>query len=385
MTYQTTHLVDATLFYAKEGGGVRTYLNAKAKWFASQDRFRHTVVAPDIDLREADPEVHLVTVPGIAIPGGRHYRMPRSVTAAAEAICDLRPDLIEVGDPYQLAWSALRAGRECGVPVIAYYHSDLPNLVQRRFGPLGGRLAADYIAHLYRQFDLVIAPSKVMAARLRKLGVEQVVRQPLGVDTHIFSPERRTGTLRERLGLSPETRLLVFAGRFTREKQLPLLIDAVQRLGSPYHLVLIGAGDRLPAAPQCTCLPFQRNSLALAGLIADCDALVHCGDRETFGLVVLEAMACGIPVVGVAAGGIAELVDDEIGMRMQPGCVRALADSIDQLYQRDLRRLGRNARRKAVEEYDWKQVISRLAAHYDALVSAPRTDGFDAELFYAAD
>lgn len=380
---RSPHLVDATLFYAKEGGGVCTYLTAKARWLASQRRYRHTVVAPLIDAGELDPCVSLATVRGISIPGGRHYRMPLSIASGAKVVADLHPDVIEVGDPYHFAWSALRAGRACGVPVIAYYHSDLPNLVHRRFGPVAGMAAREYVSHLYQQFDLVIAPSLVMAERLRQFGVTRVVHQPLGVDTDIFSPERRTGKMRKRLGLPERTRLLVFAGRFTREKRLPMLIEAVERLGDPYHLVLIGAGDRLPASARCTHLPFERDSRRLAEMIADCDVLVHCGDQETFGLVVLEAMACGLPVAGMTAGGVGELVSDDTGIRLAPGTAQSVADSIEQLYRRDLIQLGCNARRKAVEVYDWRHVIARLSSLYDALIASPRTAGLVGESCYA--
>lgn len=383
-TPYNVHLVDATMFYAKEGGGVSTYLAAKANCIAAYPNIRHTIAAPPFVAREDVPTVHFATVPSVCIPGTKSFRMPRSAAAAAKVLCDLEPDIIEVGDPYQFACAALRAKRQCNVPVVAYYHSDLPNLVRRRFGSMAERIARRYVSHIYSQFDLVLAPSQVMVRRLEELGIERVVHQPLGVNTKVFSPARRTGRLREQLGLAPETRLLFFAGRFAREKQLPLLLDAVRRLGEPYHLLLIGNGMDIPPAPQHTCLPFQRDSTALAGLIADCDMLVHGGDQETFGLVVLEAMACGIPVVGMAAGGVAELVDDDTGILVPPGCPRVLAEAIHGMYERDLAQLGRNARLKAVERYDWQRAVGRLVTVYESLCASSRRV-YDTEFSYAAD
>jgi alpha-1,6-mannosyltransferase len=363
------HLVDVTLFYPAEAGGVRTYIGAKRRWLARHTRVAHSVVAPKLQTASVASGDTVVSVPSVPIPGCNGYRMPLSSTLAARAICRLRPDLIEVGDPYQFAWSALRAGARLDVPVIAFYHSDLPQLVAHRFGLAAQRAAIRYTAHLYRQFDLVLAPSAVTARRLRNMGVNQVQQQPLGVDTTIFSPQRKNHQLRAQLGLPPSTRLLVYAGRFTREKKLPLLIEAVERLGDPYHLLLIGSGGELPASPRVTLLPFQRDARALASLIAGCDALVHPGDQETFGLVVLEAMACGIPVVGVQAAGVGELVERDTGVVVEPGSAPALADGIERLYRAERESLGANARRKVLEKYDWDRIMPQLMQRYARLLA----------------
>jgi alpha-1,6-mannosyltransferase len=302
---------------------------------------------------------------------------------AARALHRLAPDLIEVGDPYQFAWSALRARDHLDVPVVAFYHSDLPQLVAHRFGLSAQRAATRYISYLYKQFDLVLAPSNAMARRLRNMGISQVQLQPLGVDTTVFSPQRKNRQLRAQLGLPAQTRLLVYAGRFTREKKLPLLIEAVERLGSPYHLVMIGSGGEFPPSPRVTCLPFQRHPSSLASLIAGCDVLVHPGDQETFGLVVLEAMACGIPVVGMAAAGVAELVERDTGLLVRPGSAAALAEGIAQIYCADVEVMGANARRKTLEKYDWNRIMPQLIQRYAKLLAAPQRAELD--MRYALD
>jgi alpha-1,6-mannosyltransferase len=307
------------------------------------------------------------------------------VRQAARALRKLQPDLIEVGDPYQFAWSALRVRNVSGVPLCGFYHSDLPHLVRQRFGRMPQQAAACYVSNLYRRFDLVLAPSMLMVQRLRGMGINHVQRQPLGVDTEVFHPGRRDGRLRQQLGLPQQCRLLVYAGRFTREKKLTLLIEAVERLGHPYHLLMIGSGDDLPASAHATCLPFQHDARMLASLIASCDALVHAGDQETFGLVVLEAMACGIPVVGVAAGGVQELVDEHTGVLAQPGSARALAEAIEYLYQKDMALMGQNARRKVLETYDWEMIMPQLMKHYASLFAARQWSELEEAAAYAAE
>lgn len=327
----------------------------------------------------------MVGVPSIPIPFAGGYRMPRSIGSAAKTLRELKPDLIEVGDPYHFAWSALRVRRHCRVPVIGFYHSDLPRIIGQRFGQQAQLVATRYVSHLYRQFDLVLAPSQIMAKRLRELGVQQVRCQPLGVDTTVFDPARRDPALRKSLGLPDNTRLLVYAGRFTREKKLHLLIEAVEKLGAPYHLLMIGNNGEAISSPFVTCVPFQRDPVALARLMASCDVLVHPGDQETFGLVILEAMASGLPVVGVAAAGVGELVDRSFGVTVKPGCAQSLASGIAAVYKAEREELGANARNIAVTRYDWNAIFPQLFSHYASLISAPLRAELEAGVMYATE
>lgn len=364
-----THLVDMTMFYAAEGGGVHTYVKAKARWLAQQSRLRHSVIAPTLRSDMKGSSVHLASIP---LPLASRYRVPISVSAVARKTRAIKPNLIEVGDPYQFAWAALKIKQAISIPIVAFYHSDLSTILGRRYGTVAQHAGIRYLQSVYRNFDLVLAPSKRTAEYLHGLGIERVYHQPLGVDTRKFAPRFRDPSLRERLNLDPDTRLLVYAGRFTAEKKLGLLIDAVHKLGAPYHLVLIGGGDQIPSSPQISCLPFEHDSQTLSGLIGGCDLLVHPGDQETFGLVVLEAMASGIPVLGVQAGGVAELIDPSTGMLVAPGSCSALVQGIRTLFSRDLQQMGVQARRKVCDHYDWNVIFPQLLQKYSTLLSNHR-------------
>ena len=369
------HLVDITMFYAAEGGGVSTYLNTKARWLATRSQLRHTIASPNV--RSGSTAPTLVNIPAVPFPGIHGYRMPLSVATPARILHALQPDLIEAGDAGPCAWAALRAARRLKIPAVAFYHSDLPRLLAHRFGALAMRGASNYLARLYRQFDMVLAPSRLMVQQLAELGIAGALHQPLGIDLGVFCPQRRFTTLRRHLSLAPETRLLVYAGRFTAEKKLALLIDAVCALGQPYHLLLVGGGAALPRLPQITYIPFKRDQQALARLLASCDVMVHPGDCETFGLIVLEAMACGLPVVATG-GAVAELVDANTGLLVRPNSVDSLAEGIDAIFHQDLAALGENARRKAQELYDWNLIMPQLLSRYDGLLGSRQHAGLDA-------
>lgn len=375
------HLLDLTMFYPAITGGVGTYLGAKARWLARHTPIRHTIVAP---VSPREPHAANVTpIAGFALPGSHGYRLPLSMRQARRVVERLHPDLIECSDPYQCAWGSLRAGRHLGVPVVGFYHSDLPSLVGQRFGASARRLAMRYVARLYRRFDLVLAPSNVMVERLRDLGIQRVMRQPLGVDTEVFAPHRALPKLRQHLGLPGNAVLLVYAGRFTREKHLPLLLEAVRRLGAPFHLLLIGSGPRLAPLDRVIQLPFQSEPGVLASLIGACDMLVHPGDQETFGMVVLEALACGVPVLGMAAGAVPELLDGDCGMLVAPRSVEALAQGIADMARRDLRAMGHCGRSRMLRQYDWDVVMPQLVQHYNRLVADERRGRHAPENGYA--
>ncbi|MGD8620016.1 MAG: glycosyltransferase, partial [Gammaproteobacteria bacterium] len=230
------HIADITMFWTPSSGGVRTFLEAKDAWLAKQPGIRHTLLVPGAIAARAG--AHL-TLPAPPIPFGHGYRFPLRRQAWVEQLVGLAPDIIEAGDPYVLAWAALQAGRRLQVPVVGFYHSDLPRLVGSRAGQWTNRWLNAYIARLYRHFDRVLAPSQVMADKLRSLGVERVFVQSLGVDPVLFNPCHRAQAVRSELGLDDAIRLLIFAGRGSREKNLPVLLQAMTLLGKGFHLHLV--------------------------------------------------------------------------------------------------------------------------------------------------
>ena len=219
------HIADMTMFYAPASGGVRTYLDAKHRRLRSYPGVQHSLLIPGDSYSHHDGIYRIPTPP---LPFARGYRFPLRRTPWRNLLRALRPDLIEVGDPYLTAWAALDAGRRLDVPVIGFYHSDLPLLVRNRIGPWLDTNLDAYIARLYGSFERVLAPSQVMADKLRRLGVTRTHVQPLGVDLETFHPRHRDAGLRRQLGLRDDTRLLIFAGRGSREKHLPVLLDCAQ-------------------------------------------------------------------------------------------------------------------------------------------------------------
>ncbi|MEC4022422.1 glycosyltransferase family 1 protein [Pseudomonas fulva] len=362
---QIVHIADITMFYAPASGGVRTYLDAKHHRLDAVQGVRHSLLIPGASARHEGGVYH---VPALPLPFGKGYRFPVRLAPWCNTLRTLKPDLIEVGDPYLTAWAALEARRQLDVPVIGFYHSDLPLLVSNRMGNWFTPNVEAYVSKLYGNFDRVLAPSKVMADKLRRLGVRDVHVQPLGVDLETFNPARRDPQVRAELGVADTCRLLIYAGRGSREKNLPVLLECMRQLGRGYHLLLVGSNmpanvpDNVSVIGQF-CPPDQ-----VARLMASADLLVHAGDQETFGLVILEAMASGTPVVAVRAGAFGEIVNDQCGRLCQPNDARAMALAVREAFEAGARKLGAQARRHVEQHYSWDNVVNGLLEHYQAVL-----------------
>ncbi len=358
---RSMHLLDVTMLYAPTSGGVVRYLRAKHRWLRRYTSIRHSLLVPGAaNACGANGEIYLRT--RAWRPHG--HRWPFAARRWVREIRSCAPDLIEVGDAGPEAWAALHAARSLDVPLIAFCHSDIVKMAARRLGTLSGAAVRLYAREFYRRCDLVVAPSAFMRAQLNEWGVERVVSRPLGVDTETFSPVRRSPGLRRELGLPSRVRLLAYAGRFSPEKNVHVLLDAFRSLGADYHLVLAGPPADFPLPDNVTLLPFLHSSLELARILASADGLVHAGDQETFGLVVLEAMACGRGVVAANAGAIPEIVTPPTGVLVTPGNSDAMADGVRRFYDRDPEQLGRAARSRATSEYSWGTAMRGLLGLY---------------------
>jgi glycosyltransferase involved in cell wall biosynthesis len=280
-----------------------------------------------------------------------------------------------------------------GLPVAGSYHTELAAYAQLRSGDprvaLGTQLA---LGAFYGRCDVVLSPSAAADASLRGLGIptERIGRWDRGVDTARFSPARRepgrlpadrvdvlyAGRLpADRVDVLSARRLpadrvnVLYAGRLAREKGVDLLADAflAARARDPrLQLVLAGGGpeeDRLRArvGRAATFLGWlDGDELAVA--YASADVFLFCSATDTFGQVVLEAQASGLPVVAVDAGGPAELISDGRSGLLCPPRAEALGGAVAGLAgSRTMReRLARGGL-AAVRERTWEASLDRLA------------------------
>ena len=365
---ESFHLIDTTMMYAPRSGGVKRYLTAKRTWLeAHRPDIRHTLVVPGRSTRADGPGLY--TVAATKLPFADGYRMPASPNKWSSVLQYLNPDIIEAGDVFVPGHAAMDAGDALGVPVVGVCHTDAPTLAALHLGDWAEQPTFNFWAQAYRRFDHVVAPSRHTASRLADAGVPRVSVHPLGVDLDLFHPSRGDRqALLKRLDFPQDSRLLVFAGRPAREKNVEAMVEAVERLGDPYRLVLIGAGKDIKASSQVACVDFERAPERLAAVIASCDAFLHANENEIFGLVVLEAWAAGLPVVGPNKGGVGELLDNAVGQLSHGVDPASLAEAVEALFDRDIGALKLAARHRAETRHSWDHTFEGLTNLYATLL-----------------
>ena len=298
--------------------------------------------------------------------------LPRASMRAQ--IREFQPDLLHVADPALLGIAALyygggKNGGGLHLPLVISYHTDLPAYLH--YYKLG--FLEPYIWRIMRirhnRATLNLCTSEAMMDQLRQHGIDRVALWPGGVDTARFHPDRRSESMRARLTDGhPESPLLVYVGRLSAEKDVERLKPVLQALPGA-RLALVGDGPHRKALEEHFAgMPvymagFLRGN-ELAEAFASSDVLVMPSRTETLGLVVLEAMASGLPVVGARAGGIPEMIVDGVTGSLfdsEAQAVEAIRPLLE--YPEKRRSTGLAARAHAVE-HSWKAATEQLVEHY---------------------
>jgi len=333
----------------------------------------------DVEVIGTDCEVdrRLAAVAEIDIPfyPGLQIGVP-TVPAIVDALAEGRYDIVHVCSPGPAGIGAWLLGRVLELPRVGSYHTELGAYTALRTGQPGLEALANFgLRAFYGACDVVLSPSPASDARLAELGIEpeRIRRWDRGVDLQRFDPAHRDDTLlpRDRVNV-------LYAGRLSKEKGVELLADAfleAHRRDSRLHLVLAGGGPeeellRERLGDRATFLGWLSGN-ELARVYASADVFLFASATETFGQVILEAQASGLPVVAVDRGGPSCLIDHgETGLLTAP-VLSALADAVISLTTAP--RLHDRVRRGAlagVRGRSWEAALDRLAAAYRVALAA---------------
>jgi glycosyltransferase involved in cell wall biosynthesis/predicted metal-dependent phosphoesterase TrpH len=339
--------------------------------------FEVEVIGTDADVDRRLSAVSEIDIPfyeglKIGVPG-----LPATVDALAEG----RYDLVHLCAPGPAGLQALLLARVLDLPTVGSYHTELASYAGLRTGQQQIEvIAAAAISVFYGACDTVLSPSPASDARLTELGVgrDRIGRWDRGVDIDRFDPAKRTpGLLRGEVNV-------LYAGRLTKEKGVELLADAflAARWRDPrLHLVLAGGGPEQEALAQrlgdCATFLGWQTADALARVYASADLFLFASRTDTFGQVILEAQASGLPVIAVGEGGPASLIEHGESGLLSAADARALADAVQQVSTAPL--LAERLRRgglAAVRGRGWEPSLARLAAGYELALerSAGRSD-----------
>ena len=330
------------------------------------------VIGTDASVDRRLPAVSEIELPFYA---GLKLGVP-SVFAVAEALTERRYDLVHVCAPGPAGIVAALIARVMGLPVAGSYHTELQAYARLRSGdPQLEYMMRAVLAKFYSQCQVVLSPSRAADESLRELGIpdDRIGRWDRGVDLDRFNPARYAPgilpTTHSELGVRFN---VLYAGRLSSEKGIDLLAEAflIARDHDPrLHLVLAGRG------PEEDALRHRLGSAAtflgwvegdrLAQVYASADLFMFASTTETFGQVILEAQASGLPVLAVDAGGPAELIEDG-----RSGCLvhpdpESLAGALRGLSRREaIRERLATGGLLSVRERSWQRSLDQLAQGY---------------------
>lgn len=312
----------------------------------------------------------VVTVRSPRVPAAAGCRVIADIRPVVDVLEGLRPDRIEVSDKSTMVFITAWA-RRYGVPSVLLSHERLDAMVSLRIPPWLPRqpLVDAWNRRLVGWFDTIVVASQFAASEFTRVEADNLALVPFGVDLGTFRPRPDRAARTERWRLA-------YVGRLAPEKRPELAIEVTRLLraaGTDVGLSILGSGPMEPALrARARGLPvdflgFVGDRRVIAGELARADiAIVPC-PVESFGLVALEAMACGTPVVVSAPSGAVELLAPD-GGRSAPATSAGMARAIQAVMATPRDRRESAARARA-EEFPWSLAVERmLKVHHDARV-----------------
>lgn len=326
-----------------------------------------------------DPVRPVASIPFFLYPECR-LALPGMSSIQSE-LTAFAPDLLHLATPFNIGLTGLRYARKQNLPHVASYHTHFDRYLEyyrmRRIVPLYWK----YMKWFHRSCDAVLAPSQETITSLRTEGFTGLRLWSRGVDCDLYTPEKRSSEIKARYGLHAPLTLL-YVGRIAPEKDLTTLLLAMRQLPesvrAEVQVLIVGDGPLLPElrsqAPANVIFTGARHGDELAELYASADLFVFPSCTETFGNVVLEAMASGLPVIAADAGGTRDLIVPGVtGILFEPRNPAAMAQEICNAADRHaLRRsMGQEGRRLALGR-SWDHIFDSLIRDYEEVIDSRR-------------
>jgi glycosyltransferase involved in cell wall biosynthesis len=318
---------------------------------------------------DASRDADSLLVPGLPIPGysGLRFGLP-VVTRLRREWQKQRPDIVHIATEGPLGWAALQAAENLGIPVTSTFHTNFHRYCKHyRIGWLRG-VVTRHLRQFHNRAALTMVPNAVLGQQLELEGYRHVVTLGRGVDTHLFNPRRRSSALRAAWGVPEPGLAILYVGRLAPEKNLRVVEAAFKKIEEVYpsaRMIWVGDGpelERLRKAYPAHVLAGAKQGEELASYYASADLFLFPSQTETYGNVVPEALASGVPVVAYDYAAASMLIKHGQHGLLAPlgdrdGFVSLAASLGEQPQRLDAMRLVAH---EAVSAYSWETVIRQF-------------------------
>jgi glycosyltransferase involved in cell wall biosynthesis len=305
-------------FLPKLDGVTRTL--ARLLQYLQENRHEALLLGPESGM-EHYAGAEIVGTAGVPLPFYSELKFNFFRPLFIRRLSDFHPDIIHLVDPIFLGSVGLGAAKCMKIPVVSSFHTNISAYCGYFGFPQLTKPMWSYYRTLHSQCALTFCPSPSMANMLHEHGFQNLRIWSRGVDTALFRPERRRQELRDSWlagrDRPQDIKVLLYVGRISWEKNLRLLTQAYHMMDHDHcHLVIVGNGPAFKEIQhEVAGLPVTFTGYLkgeqLATAYASADIFAFPSTSETFGQVVLEAMASGLPVAGVLSEGVCDLVEHE--------------------------------------------------------------------------
>ena len=296
----------------------------------------------------------------------------------SQALSQFRPHIIHNMTEFNMGLAGLWFGKKMGIPTVSSYTTHFSHYAEYYHMDFLKQPIWDYMKWFHNQNHVTLCPSYEAMKELNSNGILRTGLFSRGIDTEKFNPGSRSDTLREELGLCGKT-AFIYVGRLSQEKDLDVLNESYRLLQEKYHqsiaLVLTGDG---PYARKCkelfppdTVFTGFKSGGELSQMYASGDIFVCPSPTETFGNVIQEAMASGLPVIGPNAGGINEIIEHrQNGLKFSSGDPHSLAAAMEELLcNLNLREQLKANGIQYARSRSWNEIFEKLLNTYDSIIS----------------
>ncbi|MBQ6098277.1 MAG: glycosyltransferase family 4 protein [Methanobrevibacter sp.] len=344
-------------------GGVGVHIHTLSKELVKQGHEVFVITYPHKDIKDIDG-IHVIGTRGINVPGVRGLMFKKNAKKALEELLKTEDiDIIHGHYLFPAGAAAVEVGNEHGIKTYITAHgSDMFEVYKKQ------PLMRSTIKNVLKKADVVLAVSNALKHEIIATGVTGISNKTRicwnSVDINKFS-SKENNTFKEENKLLDKP-IVLFVGNLIKRKNVDSLLEAKKIANSDYYLVIVGDGPLFKKLNQKVEDENIRDVIFLGSrndvenIIPSCDVLVLPSLSESFGLVLIEALACGKPVIGSNVGGITEIINDDVGLLVNPTKISSIASAIDKVINDVEFRVGLslNARNRA-------KVFSEVNIPYD--------------------
>ena len=352
--------------------GVVTRLTKAVSYFRRQGH-DVLIIAPELGVTEFEG-ARVAGIKPITFPFYQSRPWAPRSRAVKTLLQDFKPDIVHAANPILLAASGVKYASKLGYPLVASFHTNLPKYLEYYKLPLAKPLLWRYLKGLHNQAELNLVTSRAMFDELTAQSINHLRLLPRGVDIDGLSPKYRNETTRFELTAGhPERTLLIYVGRLAHEKDLHKLLPLMKKRAD-LALAIIGDGPLKAELEELfkntnTIFTGLKHGETLAKAYASADAFVFPSVTETLGLVILEGMASGLPVLAVRSKPSLEQITDQVnGLLFEDHDLGSLEAALARLEEPNFREQLRVNARQEAEHYSWEHASAAMLNYYQEAI-----------------